>query len=197
MILVDRDIRRAMIQGEIKIDPYDERALGSNSYDVHLAPVLRVYEPEYDYDDWRGRRIAERQPLDVKKQPKTVDIEIHPYDGYVLEPGKLYLASTVEYTETHKHLPFLEGKSSLGRFGLSIHVTAGKGDVGFSGHWTMEMHVVGDPLRIYAGMAIGQLIYHEVSGTPDVSYAKKPTAKYNNRDPRPQASQYWRNFEEK
>jgi dCTP deaminase len=120
----------------------------------------------------------------------------------VLVPGELYLGVTVEYTETHRHVPFLEGKSSGGRLGLSIHATAGKGDVGFCGHWTLEI-TVARPLRVYARMPIGQLIYHTVSSQPIVSYDRKHTQKYSARsergerseDPAPVASRMHLNFD--
>jgi dCTP deaminase len=199
MMLVDADVMLGLADGSIVIVPFDKSCLGTNSYDVHLAPMLRVYEKLLERvpdprASWLGESWIEA-PLDVRKPPKTIDIVI-PDEGYVLEPGKLYLASTVEYTETLRCVPMLTGKSSIGRFGLSIHVTAGTGDVGFCGHWTMEMFVIGAPLRIYAGMAIAQLLYIEAR-EPNVSYSEKPSAKYNNTDPNPQASQYWRNFEAK
>jgi dCTP deaminase len=182
----------AMGSGAIVIDPFDRSCLGTNSYDVHLAPTLRTYELLYDpcetpsgapapYD-----RMFERRPLDVRESRTTVDVPI-PAEGIVLLPGKLYLASTVEHTESHEHVPMLNGRSSLGRLGLSIHVTAGTGDVGFRGCWTMEMFVV-EPLRVYAGMSVGQLLWMTTSSDPLVSYDHKSTAKYNDAGALPQAS---------
>jgi dCTP deaminase len=104
----------------------------------------------------------------------------------------LYLGVTQEYTETHQHVPFLEGKSSVGRLGIDIHATAGKGDVGFCNHWTLEISVV-HPVRVYAGMPIGQLIFFGVEGEVLNPYNRKPSAKYNGRDPRPMESMMWRN----
>lgn len=184
MILVDRDIMAARERGEIVIDPFDRKALGTNSYDVHLAPTLKVYFPR-----WRSDLV-----LDCKhKKPPTEEIVIPP-DGYVLEPEELYLASTIEYTESHAHVPMLNGKSSLGRLGLSIHVTAGSGDVGFLGHWTMEMFVI-KRLRVYPWMPIGQLLWFAASGPPDVAYHSKPGAKYINRVAMPMASDMALNFD--
>jgi len=190
-ILSYHDIYNAKLAGDIVIDPYDPQCLGTNSYDVHLASTLLTYKKKID------ERSFAPLPLDCKEERETVEAVI-PADGLVLQPGKLYLASTVEYTETHKHVPFLEGKSSLGRLGLNIHITAGKGDVGFCGHWTMELSVV-EPLRIYAGMPIGVLIYYTVSSQPIVDYAAKPSQKYaaqhtRSDNPKPVASRMWKNF---
>jgi dCTP deaminase (EC 3.5.4.13) len=147
MILTDTKIKEGIANGEIIIEPYDERCLGTNSYDVHLSKHLAIYKDNV---------------LDAKKHNQIEPIII-PEEGYVLYPGMLYLGVTAEYTETHRAVPFLEGKSSTGRLGINIHATAGKGDVGFCNTWTLEISVV-QPVRIYAGMPIGQLIYFETRG---------------------------------
>ncbi len=176
-ILVDRDIIAAMERGSIVITPFDRKCLGTNSYDVHLAPTLRVYTSTLWQSD---------EPLDTRCARGTVDLVI-PSDGYVLEPGELYLASTVEHTESKEHVPMLNGRSSTGRLGFSIHVTAGTGDVGFRGPWTLELTVV-KRLRVHAGDAIGQLLWFYPSGPPLVPYGQKPSAKYNDAGPLPQPS---------
>lgn len=102
----------------------------------------------------------------MKKKPTLKSIQI-PEEGYLLEPGKLYLGRTVEYTETDKYVPMLEGRSSIGRLGLYIHVTAGFGDVGFSGYWTLEMHCL-QPIRIYPNVEICQIYYHTINGEYDL-----------------------------
>lgn len=99
---------------------------------------------------------------------------------------------TEEYTETHAHVPFLEGKSSIGRLGIDIHATAGKGDVGFCNAWTLEISCV-LPVIVYAGMPIGQLIYFAVDGAIENYYHSKKNAKYNQRSIKPVASQMWKN----
>lgn len=177
MILTDKQILAEMKSKNIVIRPYHRRYLGSNSYDVHLGKWLALYNDEI---------------LDCKKHNKVHYIPI-PKEGIVLVPSKLYLGVTEEYTETHKHVPFLEGKSSIGRLGIDIHATAGKGDIGFCNTWTLEISVR-HPVRIYAGMPIGQLIYFEVSGDVDVPYSKKKNAKYNRRTNKPVESMMWKNF---
>lgn len=177
MILSDTKILHEIEKGTIKIDPYRPHCLGTNSYDVHLSKNLAVYIDPV---------------LDSKLEHGLRHFEI-PAEGFVLEPGTLYLGVTEEYTETLAHVPFLEGKSSAGRLGIDIHATAGKGDVGFCNHWTLEISAQ-IPVRVYAGMPIGQLIYFEVSGEVKVSYDKKPSAKYSSRSPLPQASSMYKNF---
>ncbi len=177
MILTDRQILDEMEKGTIVITPYKRRFLGSNSYDVHLGKWLAMYKDEI---------------LDARVHNKIHYFSI-PSEGMILVPSKLYLGVTAEYTETHKHVPFLEGKSSIGRLGIDIHATAGKGDIGFCNYWTLEISVR-QPVRIYAAMPIGQLIYFEVSGEVDVPYNRKKSAKYNRRTARPVESMMWKNF---
>lgn len=176
MILTDKEILAGLEKGSIVIEPFDPNRLGSNSYDVHLGKTLAVY-----IDD----------VLDARKHNTIRSFEI-PEEGFVLEPNMLYLGVTHEYTETHEHVPFLEGKSSVGRLGIDIHATAGKGDVGFCNFWTLEISVK-LPVRVYAGMPIGQLIYFEVKGDVLNPYNRKTSAKYNERTNAPVESMMWKN----
>ena len=176
MILSDKKILKAIEDGEIVIDPFRRECLGTNSYDVHLGKYLAVYKDRV---------------LDARKHNQIEEIVI-PEEGIVLEPGTLYLGVTQEYTETHNSVPFLEGKSSIGRLGIDIHATAGKGDVGFCNSWTLEISCV-QPVRVYAGMPIGQLIYFMVDGDIENYYNKKKNAKYIIRTDRPVESMMWKN----
>ena len=176
MILTDSAILQAIADGSIVLEPFDRKCLGSNSYDVHLGKILATYR---------------ERVLDARAHNRIKHFEI-PEEGYVLEPAINYLGITEEYTETHTTVPFLESKSSVGRLGIDIHATASKGDVGFCNYWTLEISVK-QPIRVYAGMPIGQLIYFRVEGEVQVSYADKDSAKYNQRMDRPQESMMWQN----
>ena len=179
MILTDKKILQEMEKGTIVISPFARKYLGANSYDVHLGRYLAVYRNDI---------------LDAKVHNMVEYIEI-PDDGLILLPHRLYLGVTQEYTETHAHVPFLEGKSSIGRLGIDIHATAGKGDIGFCNTWTLEISVK-QAVRVYHGMPIGQLIYFEISGEIGTPYKEKASAKYNVRSDRPIESMMWKNFEE-
>lgn len=176
MVLTDTQILAAIESGDIVITPFDRICLGTNSYDVHLAKYFAVYK---------------EKALDARLHNEIEHFEIGP-EGYVIQPGELYLAVTEEYTETHSAVPFLEGKSSVGRLGIDIHATAGKGDVGYCNTWTLEISCV-KPVRIYPGMPIGQLIYFSVSGNIINPYNKKANAKYVDRTHRPMESMMWKN----
>ncbi|MHB0999265.1 MAG: dCTP deaminase [Armatimonadota bacterium] len=149
MILSGKEIRSKLTK-EIIIDPFNEYQLNPNSYNLRLHSDLLVYRDDV---------------LDMKKEHATEKITI-PEDGLVLETGRLYLGRTVEYTETHGYVPMLEGRSSIGRLGLFIHVTAGFGDVGFCGYWTVEIFCV-QPIRIYPNVEICQIYYHGIDGEYD------------------------------
>jgi dCTP deaminase len=177
MILSDVAIRDALKDGRIVIRPFRPPCLGTNSYDVHLGPYLAVYEDA---------------ALDARRDNRVREFRIPP-EGYVLIPGQLYLGVTEEYTETHGYVPFLEGKSSVGRLGIDIHSTAGKGDEGFCNYWTLEMSVK-LPVRIYSGMPVGQLIYFEISGPVRRSYSDKRSAKYRRVSAHPTPSRMYLNF---
>lgn len=176
MILSDKKILESIESRQIVIEPFVRTCLGTNSYDVHLSKYLAVYKDEV---------------LDAKKHNQIEEVII-PEEGFVLQPGTLYLGVTEEYTETHNSVPFLEGKSSVGRLGIDIHATAGKGDVGFCNTWTLEISCV-HPVRVYGGMPVGQLIYFSVEGDIENYYNKKSNAKYNTRTTKPVESMMWKN----
>ena len=176
MILTDKQILEEIEKGTILVEPFRRSSLGTNSYDVHLGRYLANYRDEV---------------LDAR-QHNEIDVFEIPEEGIVLQPNQLYLGVTFEYTETHAHVPFLEGKSSTGRLGIDIHATAGKGDVGFCGHWTLEISCK-IPVRIYAGMPIGQLIYFPVEGEVEVKYDSKKNAKYSHQPDKPVESMMWKN----
>lgn len=174
MILSGKEIERhAMRKRGILIEPYNHEQLNPNSYNVTLHNELLTYNDPC---------------LDMKRKNETTKIII-PDEGMWLRPGKLYLGRTVEYTETHSFVPMLEGRSSIGRIGMFIHVTAGFGDVGFKGYWTVEIAVL-QPLKIYPNVEIGQLFYHTIEG----DYEPYNSGKYQNNDG-VQASLLWKDFE--
>ena len=146
MILTGDQINER-IGGDIEIEPFRPEHLNPNSYNLSLHDEVVTYEEVV---------------LDMRKQNRVRNLTI-PKSGLVLEPNRLYLGRTIEYTATRNLVPMIEGRSSIGRLGLFVHVTAGFGDVGFRGFWTLEMFAV-QPIRIYPGVQICQIFYHEVTG---------------------------------
>lgn len=158
MILSGLEIEQQAGKG-LLIEPFNKEQLNPNSYNLKLHDELVVYD---------------KPVLDMKMQNPHHTISI-PENGLTLQPGKLYLGRTVEYTETLQFVPMLEGRSSVGRLGLFVHVTAGFGDVGFKGYWTLEMFCI-QPLTIYSGVEICQIYYHTIS--PD--FTTYNNGKYQN-----------------
>lgn len=172
MILSGKEIQRH-IGKEIIIEPFDQSRVNPNSYNLTLHNELLVYE---------------NHELDMKKLNSTKRITI-PEEGLVLEPNRLYLGRTNEFTKTEGFVPMLEGRSSTGRLGLFIHVTAGFGDVGFAGYWTLEIFCI-QPIRIYPNAEICQIYYHSIEG----DYEPYKSGKYqNNTDIQP--SLMYKDFE--
>ena len=172
MILSGKEILKHMGK-EIIITPFDEKRINPNSYNLSLADELLVYEQD---------------ELDMTKPNPTKQIVI-PEEGLLLEPNRLYLGRTNEFTKTDRYVPMLEGRSSTGRLGLFIHVTAGFGDIGFAGYWTLEIFCV-QPVRIYPNVEICQIYYHDIDGEYDL-YS---SGKYQNNSGI-QASLLYKDFE--
>jgi len=171
MILSGKEIQ-SRIGKEIIIDPYDRNRLNPNSYNLSLDKDMIVYTDPV---------------LDMKRENITEKMTI-PNDGLIIEPGRLYLGRTAEYTETTNLVPMLEGRSSIGRLGLFIHVTAGFGDVGFRGYWTLEIFCI-HPVRIYAGVEVCQIYYHTIEG----DYEEYSSDKYQDNS-EVQASMLFKDF---
>jgi dCTP deaminase len=171
MILSGLEIERRLGK-DIFIDPYSRDQLNPNSYNLRLHEDLLTYDAE---------------ELDMSKANPTRRLKI-PAEGILLQPRKLYLGRTVEHTETHNFVPMLEGRSSVGRLGLFVHVTAGFGDVGFRGFWTLEIFAV-QPIRIYPGVEICQIFYHTLQG----DHQRYDGGKYQDNDGI-QASMLYREF---
>ena len=150
MILSGKEINR-LIDKEIFIDPYQEENLNPNSYNVTLHNQLLVYKNAL---------------LDMKEQLQTEEITIPP-EGYVIKPEILYLGRTVEKTHTDYYVPVIDGRSSLGRLGINIHVTAGFGDIGFDGTWTLQLSCI-QPVRIYPHIQVGRIMFFAVVGEYDL-----------------------------
>lgn len=174
MILSGKEILKHMGR-EIVIEPFNEKKINPNSYNLSLSNELLVYENDV---------------LDMKT-PNAVKKLIIPEEGLLLEPRRLYLGRTNEFTKTDKYIPMLEGRSSTGRLGLFIHVTAGFGDVGFAGFWTLEIFCV-QPVRIYPNVEVCQIYYHDIDGEYDL-YS---SGKYQN-NTGIQPSLMYKDFEQK
>lgn len=173
MILSGLKIAEEVKAGRIYISDFDEKRLNPNSYNLRLADEILIYDFKL---------------LDMKRN-NAFTIRTIPESGYVLEPGLIYLARTMERTRTDCYVPMLEGRSSVGRLGIFIHATAGFGDAGFDGYWTLELSCV-QPVRIYPGVEICQIYYHTIDG----EYEPYRSGKYQG-NTGVQPSMLWKEFQ--
>lgn len=155
MILSDKEIQKQL--GEtIFIEPFHEKQLNPNSYNLKLHNELLVYKDH---------------TLDMKKNNETEKLII-PEEGLLLEPNKLYLGRSVEFTKTDKYVPMIKGRSSIGRLGMSIHITAGLGNVGSAIFWTLEIYVI-QPLIIYPNVEVCQIYFQTIEGEHTIYKSNK------------------------
>lgn len=172
MILTGPEIASAAADGRLRISPFTREQVNPNSYNVRLGPTLLTYTEPI---------------IDAHRPNRTRAVEIGE-GGYVLQPGELYLGHTIEAVGSDHFVPLLFGRSSVGRLGLFVEITAPIGDIGFHGQWTLMLSPV-RPLRVYAGMKIGQIMFVLASGPVDLYSGKYQSAAG------PQSSRYWRDVE--
>lgn len=196
MILSGLKIAEEYDAWHIGISPFNREQLNPNSYNLRLADDILIYDKYADCKNIFQKAAVfldsllrpSKYILDMKKE-NPYRIEKIPKSGFVMRPGKLYLARTMERTRTDCYVPMLEGRSSVGRLGIFIHATAGFGDVGFNGYWTLELSCV-QPVRIYPGVEICQIYYHTIDG----DYEPYRSGKYQGNHG-VQPSMLWKDFQ--
>ena len=196
-MLTGSEIRKQIAKENIMIRPFDPSRLNPNSYNLRLHPQLLIYKrgsivnrssivpTTRTVDINTGKHILtltekdrikecgylenfQLDPIDMNAENETIEFTI-PEEGYVLQPGVLYIGRTVERTSSDKFIPMINGRSSGGRLGISIHVCAGFGDVGFDGTWTLEITCV-EPVIIYPYTEVAQVCYFKPYGKIDKLY---------------------------
>ncbi|MFJ7164373.1 dCTP deaminase [Streptomyces globosus] len=172
MILTGPEIISASGDGRLRIAPFFSSQVNPNSYNVRLGATLLTYTDDV---------------LDSHRPNPTHRIQVGK-DGHTLQPGELYLGHTMEEVGSDRFVPLLFGRSSVGRLGLFVEITAPIGDIGFHGQWTLMLTPT-RPVRVYAGMKIGQIMFFVSEGAIDLY-----TGKYQASDG-PQPSAYWRDFD--
>lgn len=184
MMLGGQTILEEIKKGNIVIEPFDEKLINPNSYNLRLGANFTVYqeeELEIECEIYKGvpvhHIVNTPKMLDMRTENKAQTFNIPFGSGLLIEPGRVYLGHTMERTKTDKYAPILEGRSSVGRLGLNVHVTAGFGDVGFDGTWTLEL-VSTQSIIIYPGTPICQISYYEVTDN-SIQYNSKYSGQIN------------------
>lgn len=217
-MLTGAEIEHQIKKGNIQISPYDPKCINPNSYNLKLHPDLLVYKRGSDdnrsnivpttrtidlrtnkhvlnTDAYKGYpecpflESTQLDPIDMNKDNETIKFTIGE-EGFILQPGVLYIGRTVERTFTDKFIPMINGRSSGGRLGISIHICAGFGDIGFDGTWTLEITAV-EPVIIYPYTEIAQVCYFKPCGNTRKLYNGRYNKQIN-----PTASRFFKSKEE-
>ncbi|MCF7906686.1 dCTP deaminase [Patescibacteria group bacterium] len=185
MILSDKNIKEAINRGDITIEPFDERYLQPASVDLHLDKHFLIFDTKSNYV------IDPKKPMDGMMKEFMIDNK----QPFVLHPGEFALGLIYEITGvSSRYVGRLEGKSSVGRMGMLIHVTAGFLDPGNSLKMTLELHNTANmPILLYYKMPIAQMAFEELSSECQKPYSREIGSKYVG-DTKPRASQMWKNF---
>lgn len=173
MILTGEEIKKQIDLNNIEVDPYNENNIQPASIDLTLGSEVRVYSSQTVTQFERSPTKESHQPgeglhqdifhpIDPRKPQETTSFRIGE-SGWLLKPGILYLMHTAERVHTKKYVSVLDGKSSIGRLGVVVHLTAGYGDPGFNGQYTLEVTCI-HPVILYAGMKIAQMRFHTLQG---------------------------------
>lgn len=157
-ILTGTKILKEIEHGNIVIDPFNPKCVNPNSVNLTLSPNMYVAKSNY-------LSVATGASSEYEK----ICIPEH---GAFLEPNELYIAATNERTWTDKYVPQLDGRSSIARLGIFVHTTAGFGDIGFDGVWTLEISVI-KPVFILPNIEICQIYFNTVKGSNEIKYKGK------------------------
>lgn len=159
-ILSGPEILKQIELGNISVEPFDISRIGPNSIDVKLGhQLILMTENEFDL---------------TKQVIAYNTIYIHD-EGFLLRPGFGYLGHTMEVISSKGFVPWIDGRSTTGRYFLSIHQTAGRADDGWVGSLTLELVPLYRPVRIYAGLPIAQVSFFKLEGE-----SKPYTGRYQN-----------------
>lgn len=184
-VLTGPEIEHQHECGNIIIDPFNKDQINPASYDLALGNKVAVYKAWVHVPHLAAYRNT--HIVDSKQAQEVYEFEIDPERGWLLKPGIGYLMHTAERVRTDKYVPVLDGKSSIGRLFIAVHVTAGYGDTGFDGQYTLEV-VATHPVVVYPGMRFCQIRFHTVVGavlpysgnyTGDASMGPVPSRAYN------------------
>lgn len=171
MILSGLKIKEEVFNKKITIKPFNEKDINPNSYNYTLGDYVKVYKSKV---------------LDAKCKQEVEIIPI-PDEGLVLEPNKVYLGFTQEIIGSDHYVPVITGRSSTGRLGLFVQITSDLVDIGFTGRLTLQLHAT-QPVKIYKGMKIGQIMFWRVYGDVELYNGKYQNSK------EPRESEVWRDF---
>jgi dCTP deaminase len=165
MFLCDKDIKQAVMKGEITLQNFDEKRLQMATYDVKLGNRFVIMDNHSIHFTDPVRSIF----------PHSTEIFIEYYEEFILHPGVCVLGEVADFVGcTTNYLIQISGKSSLARLGLIVHNTAGIINPGHYLNIVLELSNVSSiPIVLRPGMLIAQLLFSQLSSTPENSYNQK------------------------
>lgn len=174
MILSDGDIQERLENGSLAVEPIDdpEMQIQPASIDLRLGNDFVVYKlPHVSCIDTADHSTTEGY---------TSTVTVEDGDGFILHPGEFVLGSTYEWVRIPDDLVArVEGRSSIGRLAVVVHATAGFIDPGFEGRITLELSNLGRvAVKLYPGMRISQLVFHEMTSPAERPYGPERGSKY-------------------
>jgi deoxycytidine triphosphate deaminase len=176
-MLSRKAIKYLLQRGLIQVEP-EPTHIGPNSIDLHLGDSLKMYKPvtplkvtnpalavtgpHYDYEG-RVKVVdpvhgATYYAIDPRKPPPLVDVPKLADGRWLLVPSQFYIGVTQERTYTRGVVPHIDGRSTCGRLSIEAHKTAGVGDNGFDGQWTLEIEVT-EPVLVAPGDRLFQVYF--------------------------------------
>lgn len=211
-VLTGPEIEHQCRSGNIVIDPFNQDQVNPASYDLRLGSKVAVYKRAVDpgvghpwnsvtprsvesltADSIGGNLVVSNATMDARESQEVWEFDMNPDRGWLLKPGIGYLMHTAERVRTDKYVPVLDGKSSIGRLFVTVHVTAGYGDTGFDGQYTLEV-VSTHPVIVYPGMRFCQIRFMTAVG--EVMDYKKRGNYTGKAAMGPVPSRAWAQFEE-
>jgi dCTP deaminase len=174
MILSDKDIKSYISSGRIKIDPMPKDEQYQSAWvDLTLGNEFRIFKST------QAAMVDPKKPEDI-----TELISVTEDKPFIIHPGEFVLGAVNEYVKFPDDLAgAVDGRSSLGRLGVVVHITSTFVDPGWEGKLVLEITNVGKmPVALYPGMRICKLVFMQLSSTCERPYYKKKDAKYLKQD---------------
>ena len=173
-ILSDKSIKEYLKEGKIVIDPIkDEQQIQPSSVDMRLGDEFKVF------------KVIRKPYIDPKDEEDIAEYmessRVPEGEAFIIHPNEFALATTQEYVKVPDDLVArVEGRSSMGRLGVTMHVTAGYVDPGFEGRITLEISNIGAmPVALYPGQRVCQLVFETMTTPAELPYGHpKRNSKY-------------------
>jgi len=175
MILPDHEIRKLLKEGKLVVEPLDpDVQIQPAGIDLRLGNEFRVF------------KATSAPYIDTRKEPRdyTEVVKVEGGQPFIIGPGEFVLGIVMEYVKLPGFLMgSVDGRSSLGRLGITIHATSASINPGWEGKFVLEISNMGKmPVALYPGMRVAKLTLHKLSSPAEKPYGETRGAKYQGQD---------------